>query len=38
MEVSSEIPLPTWVGPSEVQFGEDSKSSLKLRSLYALQF
>lgn len=37
MEVGAEIPLPTRVGPSEVQFGEDSKSSLELGSLYALQ-
>lgn len=38
MEVSAEIPMPPSVGPSEFQFAENTKSSLKLRSLYALQF
>jgi hypothetical protein len=37
LEVGSEIPVSAGVGQSEFQFGEDSKSGLKLRSLYALQ-
>ncbi len=30
--------MPRRVGTGEIQFGKNTKSSLKLRSLYALQF